>query len=72
MSDMLYIAGILGSLIILGFLAYPIACVMEAISRERKKLRQVVGHPDEARERKRSRDLTYPYHTPERGVKSSV
>ena len=78
---MLYIAGVLGSLIIVGFLVYPIACVMEWMSRKRKKLRQVQEHQDEASERKRSennsvrvkysQNSTYPYDTPERGKMSS-
>lgn len=68
---MLYIAGVLGSLIIVGFLVYPIACVMEWMSRKRKKLRQVQEHQDEARDRNRIGNLTYPYDTPERGKMSS-
>lgn len=72
MSDMLYIAGVLGSLIIVGFLAYPIACVIEAVSRERKKLRQVREHQDEARDRNRTRNYLHPYDTPERGKMSSA
>ena len=48
MMDMLYIGSLLGSLIVIGIAVYPIACVIEAVSRERKKLRQVREHQDEA------------------------
>ncbi len=45
---MLYIGSLLGSLIVIGIAVYPIACVMEWMSRKRKKLRQVQEHQDEA------------------------
>jgi len=71
-ADMLYIGGLIGSLIVIGFAVYPMACVIEAVSRQRKKLRQVREHQDEARDRNRIGNLTYPYDTPERGKMSSA
>lgn len=65
-TDMLYIGSLLGSLIVIGIAVYPIACVIEAVSRERKKLRQVREHQDEARDRNRTRNYLHPYDTPER------
>lgn len=37
MTDMLYIGSLLGSLIVIGFAVYPIACVWEYLDRKRKK-----------------------------------
>lgn len=34
----------------IGFAVYPLAIVIEAVSRQRKKLRQVREHQDEARD----------------------
>lgn len=51
-ADMLYIGGLLGSLIVIGFAVYPIACVIEAVGRQRKKLRQVREHQDRAHRNK--------------------
>lgn len=69
---MLYIGSLLGSLIVIGIAVYPAACVIEAVSRERKKLRQVREHQDEARDRNRTRNYLHPYDTPERGKMSSA
>ena len=71
-ADMLYIGGLIGSLIVIGFAVYPIAIVIEAVSRQRKKLRQVREHQDEAKEYKYSGKIIHQYDTPERGNLSSA